>query len=126
MLGICYGHQLLCSSFGCKVGSLVEPVIDRFENIHIVEADEIFEGFEGSQNTLLAESHYDYVIRDSLERAGFVLLADSNRCEVEAVRHKSKPFYGVQFHPERIKIKDETCLDGHKVIENFYKHVVKR
>jgi GMP synthase-like glutamine amidotransferase len=29
-LGICYGHQLLCTSFGCEVEALAQPVIDKF------------------------------------------------------------------------------------------------
>ena len=73
----------------------------------------------------LAENHYDYVLKESLGNAGFLLLADSTSCEVEAVKHKTKPFYGVQFHPERITIGNEKHLEGHIVIENFYK-IVKR
>jgi GMP synthase-like glutamine amidotransferase len=127
LLGICYGHQLLCTSFGCEVEPLTKPVIDKFEEVHIVKNDEIFAGFGANQTRLFfVESHNDYVKRNSLDTAGFVLLADSHTCEVEAVKHKSKPFYGVQFHPEKIKIENDTRPDGHKLIENFYKNVVKR
>lgn len=126
IFGICYGYQLLCWALGCGVASLAEPVIDRFEGVRIVEADEIFAGFDEHQTILLAQSHYDYVMKDSLDSARLVLLADSRSCEVEAIKHKHKPFYGVQFHPERIKIKGQTSLEGHKIIENFYKNVVKR
>lgn len=126
ILGICYGHQLLCWSLGCSVASLARPVIDRFEEVHVLEVDEIFAGFEERKTIPLAQSHYDYVERGSLAPADCILLANSPSCEVEAVRHKYSPFYGVQFHPERIKLKDRTCLEGHKVIENFYNNVVKR
>jgi GMP synthase-like glutamine amidotransferase len=126
LLGICYGHQLLCTSFGCEVERLSQPVIDRFEEVHIIKDAEIFAGLGEDQRHFFFESHNDYVTRGSLETAGFVLLADSHTCEVEAVRHKSKPFYGVQFHPEKIKIENDTRPDGHKLIENFYMKVVKR
>ena len=126
ILGICYGHQLLCWSLGCSVASLAKPIIDRFEEVHVLEVDEIFAGFEERKTIPLAQSHYDYVESGSLDPAEFILLADSQSCEVEAVKHKYRPFYGVQFHPERIKLKDRTCLEGHKVIENFYNNVVKR
>jgi GMP synthase (glutamine-hydrolysing) len=127
LLGICYGHQLLCTAFGYEVEVLAQPVIDKFEELHIVKDDEIFSGFRTSHTgPFFAESHYDNVKGNSLDAVGFVLLADSRTCEVEAVRHKSKPFYGVQFHPERIKIESDIRLDGHKLIENFYKNILKR
>jgi GMP synthase (glutamine-hydrolysing) len=126
LLGICYGHQLLCTSFGCEVGALDQEVKNKFEEVNIIKDDEIFSGLGTSPTRLsFIESHYDYVKRDSLNEAGFVLLADSRSCEVEAVRHKSRPFYGVQFHPERIKINGDTHPEGHKLIENFYNNVVK-
>jgi GMP synthase-like glutamine amidotransferase len=125
-LGICFGHQLLCWAFGAKVGCLANPVLDQFEQIHVVEADSLFGGFKEKQAVLFSENHYDYVLKDGLGKAGFVLLADSPSCEVEAVRHSSKPFYGVQFHPERIELKGEKHPEGHGLLENFYTNVVKR
>jgi GMP synthase (glutamine-hydrolysing) len=126
MLGICFGHQLLCWAFGAKVGSLAQPVIGRFEKVKVVDVDGIFSGFAQQQTIPLAESHYDYVLKESLDQAGMVLLADSSSCEVEAVKHKSKPFYGVQFHPERINVESESHPEGHRIIENFFSNVVKR
>ncbi|NIO37671.1 hypothetical protein GTO27_08200 [Candidatus Bathyarchaeota archaeon] len=126
ILGICYGHQLLCWSLGCEAASLTEPMIDRFEQVRILEVDEIFAGFEEHKTIPLAQSHYDYVMKDSLDSARLVLLADSRSCEVEAIKHKHKPFYGVQFHPERTVINGHTFLEGHRVVENFFKNVVKR
>jgi GMP synthase-like glutamine amidotransferase len=126
LLGICFGHQLLCSAFGAKTDSLAKPVIDRFEQVYVINADYLFSGFNADQTVPLAEYHNDYVLKEGLETAGFTLLADSASCEVEAVKHVSKPFWGVQFHPERIAIKGETHPDGHRVIENFYRTIVKR
>ena len=125
-LGICFGHQLLCWTFGAKVGALAQPVIGRFEKVRVVDVDGLFAGFAQQQTIPLAESHYDYVLKEGLDEAGMMLLADSSSCEVEAVRHKSKPFYGVQFHPERINVGSESHPEGHRVIENFYSSVVKR
>ncbi len=126
VLGICFGHQLLCWAFGAKVGSLPQPVLDQFEKIRVLEADGVFGGFAKNDGIPLSENHYDYVLKESLEQAGMTLLADSASCEVEAVKHKSKPFYGVQFHPERVCVKGELHPEGHRVIENFYRNVVKR
>ncbi len=126
ILGICFGHQLLCSAFGAKTASLTQPVIERFEGINILQSGDIFARFKLAQTVPLAQYHNDYVQKDSLQDAGFVLLADSASCEVEAVKHKTDPFFGVQFHPERITIKNETHPEGHEIVENFYVNVVKR
>ncbi|HYA77289.1 MAG TPA: hypothetical protein VEF91_01075 [Verrucomicrobiae bacterium] len=84
MLGICYGHQLLCWTFGAKVGSLSQPVFDRFENVRVVDVDEIFACFAKQDMIPLSESHYDYVLKESLDKAGMELLADSVSREVRS------------------------------------------
>jgi GMP synthase (glutamine-hydrolysing) len=126
LLGICFGHQLLCWTFGAEVGSLPKQVAYQFEHVRVIQSNEIFAGFKQGQTIPLSENHYDYVIKDSLGRAGFTLLADSVSCEVEAVKHKTKPFWGVQFHPERITINNKTYPDGHRIIENFFARAVKQ
>jgi GMP synthase (glutamine-hydrolysing) len=126
LLGICFGHQMLCWTFGAEVGTLNEQIVNCFENIRVIKTNELFAGFKEEQTISLAENHYDYVLKDSLECVGFTLLADSPSCEVEAVKHKTKPFYSVQFHPERIIVKGEVHPEGHRVIENFFRKVVKR
>lgn len=126
VLGICFGHQLGCAAFGAEVGSLREPVKHSFEPVTIADADDIFYGFEMGQEVPFAEHHNDYVRRMSLEKAGLQLLAFSRSCETEAVRHRVKPFYGVQFHAEETRIGSEEHKGGLRVIENFYKLCCRR
>lgn len=126
ILGICFGHQLLCWAFGAEVGSLPQQVANRFEDVKVIQSGEIFAGFKEGQTIPLTENHFDYVMKESLYSAGLVLLADSSSCEVEAVKHKTKLFYGVQFHPERTTINSQTHPEGHRIIENFFTRVVKK
>ncbi|MGD6853175.1 MAG: type 1 glutamine amidotransferase [Candidatus Bathyarchaeia archaeon] len=126
LFGVCFGHQLLCMAFGAKTASLPKPVIDRFEQVNIIQTGDILSRFRKGQAVPLAADHNDYVLKDSLEGAGFNLIADSSSCEVEAVKHKSKLFFGVQFHPETITIGDETHPEGHRIIDNFFCNNVKR
>jgi GMP synthase-like glutamine amidotransferase len=126
LLGICFGHQLLCSAFGAKTGTLSQPVINKFVEVNVIQTGDILSRFRKGQTVPLAEYHNDYVLRDSLASVGFNLLADSSSCEVEAVKHQSNLFFGVQFHPERITIENETHHEGHKILENFYANNVKR
>ncbi len=126
LLGVCFGHQLLCTTFGAKIDTLPQPVLNKFEQVNVVQTGDILSRFRKSQTIPLAEYHNDYVLKESLDDAGFNLIADSVSCEVEAVKHKSKLFFGVQFHPERIMIGNETHVEGHKLIDNFYCNNVKR
>lgn len=126
LLGVCFGHQLLCSAFGAKTGSLTQPVIDKFEDVNVIQTGDILSRFRRGQTVPLAQNHKDYVLKNSLDAAGLNLLADSASCEVEAVKHKNRLFFGVQFHPERVTINGETHLEGHKIIDNFYANNVKR
>jgi GMP synthase-like glutamine amidotransferase len=126
LLGICFGHQLLCSTFGAKTAALKQSVIDRFEQVRIIQTGDILARFRMGQTIPLAEYHNDYVQKEGLEAAGFNLLADSASCEVEAVKHKSRLFFGVQFHPERTTIGSEMHPEGHKILDNFYCNNVKR
>lgn len=126
LLAICFGHQLLCSAFGARTGTLPLPLIDKFEQVNVLQTGDIFARFKQGQALPLAQWHNDYVIKETLDVAGFKLLADSASCPVEAVKHKTRLLFGVQFHPERTTIKNETHTEGTKIIENFYVNNVVR
>ncbi|MEW6189325.1 MAG: gamma-glutamyl-gamma-aminobutyrate hydrolase family protein [Actinomycetota bacterium] len=119
LLGICFGHQLMCLALGADVGALEEPVVDKFESVRIIERNDLFKGFKAGQSIPLAEWHHDYVKKDSLSKANLRLLADSPSCEVEAVKHEVKPLYGIQFHAERFRIRGEEHREGIQVIKQF-------
>jgi GMP synthase (glutamine-hydrolysing) len=47
---------------------------------------------------------------------GFDLVAKSETSEIATMRHKSRPLYGIQFHPERYTKENP---DGNAVVGNF-------
>ena len=47
---------------------------------------------------------------------GFEVLAKSEHCAIEAMKHKDRPMYGTQFHPEAY---EDPFFDGRKMLENF-------
>jgi GMP synthase (glutamine-hydrolysing) len=48
----------------------------------------------------------------------FVRLAASEICAIEAMRHRTRPLYGVQFHPERYT---DDHPDGRAILANFFR-----
>ena len=109
-LGICYGHQLLARAFGAQVTN-GERFIEGYDTVRIIQSDPLFQQL--ADETIVMESHREYVELNDLDRAGFELLANSTTCEVEAIRHLSRPLWGVQFHIER------SGEIGRKIMENF-------
>lgn len=94
ILGICLGHQVMAQAYGAPVGKGIYGGYASVE-IEIIEEDDILKGF--GKKTKVWASHADEVC--SLPK-DFIKLARSNICEVEAMKHKTKPLYGVQWHPE--------------------------
>ncbi|RLI87560.1 MAG: GMP synthase subunit A [Archaeoglobales archaeon] len=94
ILGVCLGHQLLAKIFGGEVG---KGEVGGYAEVivRIVEDDEIFEGLP--RELRVWASHSDEVKKLP---ENFKLLAESDICKIEAMKHVEKPIYGVQWHPE--------------------------
>ena len=94
VLGICYGMQLACDALGGHVGQAHAREYGR-AGCEVLSSDTIFAGIP--QHTEVWMSHGDQVDRVSED---FIPLAKTPTCPLAAVRHKSLPVYGLQFHPE--------------------------
>jgi GMP synthase (glutamine-hydrolysing) len=95
VLAICYGMQLLCKALGGRVEPSPAREFGRAECQVVAGEDSIFH--EVPHRTLVWMSHGDQVHDAGPE---FVPLAVTATCPVAAVRHKSRPLFGLQFHPE--------------------------
>ena len=94
LLCICVSHQLLATALGGRTDLAKKPEYGQI-TVHVDEEDEILRG-TGPSFTAWA-SHNDEVVRMP---EGFERLAHSQDCNVEAIRSRSRPIYGIQFHPE--------------------------
>jgi len=81
--------------------------------IEIVKRDPLFAGLP--KTMLLPEAHYCEIKK--LPR-DFVLLASSENCKIQAMRHKERPIYGCQFHAETWT---DAYPHGKRVMENFFR-----
>jgi GMP synthase (glutamine-hydrolysing) len=108
ILGICYGMQLLCQA----LGGVVEPVPTREFGrtpCQFLTSDPLLEGLPSQ--SIVWMSHGDQVVRVSED---FVSLASTPQCPIAAVRHRQRPIYGLQFHPEVAHTEH-----GRQILRNF-------
>ncbi|MGA1630851.1 MAG: glutamine-hydrolyzing GMP synthase [Phycisphaerales bacterium] len=94
VLGICYGMQLGCQILGGRVEAAEAREFGRTA-LRIRDASGLLAGLP--DRTSVWMSHGDQVADLG---ADFEVLASSETCPNAVVRHRSKPFHGVQFHPE--------------------------
>ena len=108
ILGICAGHQFMAKHFG---GDATPSAVPEFGKavLTIQNPDVLFEGLPVSFEVW--ESHNDEV---SALPDGFVSLASSPNCRIQAMRHRARPLFGLQFHPEV-----ENTQFGYDIFRNF-------
>ena len=94
VLGICYGMQLLTRTMGGKVKGSNKREYGMAE-LYVRARDPLIEGI--SKKSRVWMSHGDRV--ESLP-AEFRRIGTSDNCEFAVVSHKTRPIYGIQFHPE--------------------------
>jgi len=94
ILGICYGMQLGCRILGAKVIPAQSREYGR-TNLSILEKSDLFADMPDS---ITAWASHGDQIGDLGE--DFTRLATTDTCPYAAVKHKTKKFFGVQFHPE--------------------------
>jgi len=94
ILGICYGMQIACRLLGADVKPCANREYGR-THLNVQDAGDLLKNVPA--DTTVWMSHGDQVqgLGDD-----FVPLAATPACPIAAVRHKQRPIYGVQFHPE--------------------------
>lgn len=128
MIGFCGGHQLIVEAYGGKI-STMRKLMDGEKDPHpayhpglmkewgfmavkVIKPDPFFNGL-GAE--IMIQQFHAYEVT-SLPKA-FEILASSDLCRVQAVKHKDKPIYGTQFHPEHFNPEHP---DGEILLKNFF------
>ncbi len=108
ILGICYGMQIGAQLLGGHVQPAAAREYGRAK-LQILADDPLVKSLP--QQTAVWMSHGDQVHALPGE---FIALAATATCPFAAARHRDKPFYGVQFHPEVTH-----TPRGEQIFENF-------
>ena len=103
LLGICYGAEILALALG---GTIRKSSVIQGEQEIVSNESALCTGKE-----TVFESH-SYEI--SKLGSSLDVIAESENCKNEIVKHKELLIYGTQFHPEMTK-------DGQSMIEKFVK-----
>jgi GMP synthase (glutamine-hydrolysing) len=113
-LGLCYGHQMIAHFSNGKVnpGSKKEYGI---AHIIIDNPVGVLEGMNKKERVWMSHGDTVYELPNEYE-----VLAHSASCPIAAFHHKSKPIYGLQWHPEVIHTKK-----GMKMLNNFIFKICK-
>lgn len=110
IFGVCLGHQSIAQVFN---GDVVQA--ERL--MHGKTSEMSHDGktiFAGMDNPFPATRYHSLIVkRDTLPDC-FEISAWTEEGEIMAIRHKTLPIEGVQFHPESIMTKD-----GKKLLKNF-------
>lgn len=112
ILGVCLGHQSIGAAEGGDIISAKQIRHGKISRIRH-ETGPLFEGLPEAFNVV---RYHSLAIRPDELPDTLIADAFTEDGEVMAVRHVSRPVFGVQFHPESILTEH-----GHKLLENFLK-----
>jgi para-aminobenzoate synthetase len=109
VLGVCLGHQGLVLAHGGEVDAAPQPMHGRRSRIYHEDP----ELFRGIPQGFLAVRYHSLSAREPLP-AALEVTARTASGTVMAVRHRERPHWGVQFHPESVQTEF-----GERLLENF-------
>lgn len=110
-LGVCLGHQGLCYAFGAKV--IAAPKVMHGKTSQVVHTGKGI--FQNIKSPLTAMRYHSLVV----DKKGFpgeltVTATEKQSGLIMAAQHKTRPLFGIQFHPESIG-----TPEGKKILKNF-------
>ena len=112
ILGICLGQQSIGQAFGGKVVRAKEIMHGKISPIH-------HDGtglFEGLTNPFNATRYHSLAVERETLPDDLHVDAWTEDGEIMGLRHKERPIFGLQFHPESI-----ASENGHALIDRFLK-----
>jgi len=110
ILGVCLGHQAIGQAYG---GDVI-----RAKEVMHGKTSKIFHNdrgvFKGLPNPFIATRYHSLAVDKATLPDDLEITAWTEDGEIMGVQHRTRPVYGVQFHPESIATEG-----GHQLLANF-------
>ena len=112
ILGICLGHQAIAEHFGAKLHNLPHPLHGKQGKLKVVKPEDIL--LRGLSFCETIGHYHSWVVAWEELPECIEVTATDNENNIMSFSHKSKPLYGLQFHPESFMT---SC--GKKIVQNW-------
>ncbi len=110
MFGVCLGHQAMGQAFGGDVVSAQQVMHGK-----VSEVTHRGGGlFRGLPSPFRATRYHSLAVKRATFPSNLTIDAETADGEVMGLSHKTRPVFGVQFHPESI-----ASEHGHAIVGNF-------
>ncbi len=113
ILGVCLGHQAICAAFGAVVTYAKELMHGKQSQVRLDQSCLLF---RKCPETALVGRYHSLAADPATLPEELMVTAVTADGEIMAVQHRSKPVYGLQFHPESI-----LTPDGKTMLQSFIK-----
>ena len=110
LLGVCLGHQAICTAFGATVSQAPELLHGKTSQVIHKGAGVLAD----LPTPFIATRYHSLAVERSTLPEVLEVTGESESGVVMSVRHKNLPIEGVQFHPESVLTEH-----GHQILANW-------
>jgi anthranilate synthase component 2 len=112
ILGVCLGHQTIAAAFGTQIIRAAEPRHGRSSLITHTQGGI----FANVPSPLRVGRYHSLVAEETSLPSELLVTARDEAGVIMALEHRTRPIFGVQFHPESILTEH-----GYELLANFLK-----
>ncbi len=113
LLGVCLGHQAICTAFGGSLTYFAPPMHGKLSYIHH-RSEGLFKGID---DKFIVTRYHSLIADESTLPKSLTVTARTEDGKIMGVQHEEFPIFGLQFHPESI-----ASTGGYRLLRHFLKH----